>query len=152
MRHFSTLILLLISYPLFSPTLHDKQRVIQACLDLEEIKPYFELAGLDYMPLTIVYYGGTPDLPGLTAMGLPVNFISNHELLVPVDNEENVYMKTVEEYIIFNHIKIDEVKAEINFTFHYDFSQTPKYLKANVFLEKENGNWVVKTKQVRLEY
>ncbi len=105
----------------------DKKQIIQACIDLEDLQPYYHIEEEGRKPLIIFDNGVIPNTLKLLKFEESVVFATTAALFT--------YGKVA--YLQFSKFTITKDKAEVIFKYHVEG------ITVKVIFEKIGGTWVV---------
>ncbi len=137
MRKIYLLVLsLMVSICLFGQSRNDQKLILQKCIDLPEMKPYYQLdADGKIKQLTICYWHPSlfPVDLGLTKDGKNVEFVVMSEKAG----------KAGDAFFLFKTFEVADNSAIVCFEYSYGTESCSKKIQASLDFDKEGDEWKV---------
>jgi hypothetical protein len=114
----------------------DSASVLQKCIDLVELQPFYpKNPDSSYEKLYVMQHGVSfPVSIGVAHLGKPISFL----------DKEQIKRSGINAYFYFHEFRLEKDAAKVDYVFNYDLSAgTPKMQVVSLLLAKTSQGWII---------
>lgn len=116
-------------------TIADQSAIVQKCLDLSELQPYYpKAADGSYEKVYIMQY------PTVFPATLEVSKFGKY---VPLADRREIMKENAQAYFLFQSVEMEESKAKVAFDFLFNFAKNSTWVSVTVDFQKVGNAWTV---------